>query len=430
MSKKNYLMTVWEGGGNVPPVLAVAKKLLGAGHAVRIMSDACNGPEIHASGATVRAFSRAPSRPDKSPATDIIRDWQETGPQALARVIDRIMCGPAWAYAADTLAELEREPADAVITNEMLFGVMAAAELSQIPFALLCPNISLAPMPGVPPLGPGLLPAKTPAEEDAYARINEGTAALFNRGLPALNAARTALGLAPLAHVYEQWNKAALTLLATARAFDFAPAQLPPNVAYVGPQFDNPDRDEDWVSPWAGTPDTRPLVLVSFSTTHQAQEAALGRVLDAARGLDLRFLVTLGPALDAKGFAAPDNVKLIASAPHRIAMRDAAVVVCHGGHGTVSRALSCARPQLVMPMGRDQNDNAARVAARGAGLVLDPAQAKSDEIAAALTRLVNEPAFAAAAQRLGKAVDAEAQASRVVPLIEMLGAREMAGTAA
>ena len=51
-------------------------------------------------------------------------------------------------------------------------------------------------------------------------------------------------------------------------------------------------------------------------------------------------------------------------------MARAALVVTHCGHGTVMRALSHGRPMLCLPMGRDQNDNAARVVARGAGLRL------------------------------------------------------------
>jgi MGT family glycosyltransferase len=423
-TRKSFLMTVWEGGGNVPPVLAVARKLRDAGHDVRIMSDACNGPEISAAGAEFRPWVKAPSRPDKSPASDILKDWEPADPaEGLGRVIDRIMCGPAAAYAADTLAEIERARPDAVIANEMLLGTMAGAEAARIPFALLCPNISLAPVPGVPPMGPGLPPAQTAAEHVQYAQIAQGNAALFNRGLPLLNDARTALGLGALDHVYGQWENARAVLLATARAFDFAPEHVPEKFAYVGPQFHDPQTDESWTSPWP-VGDRRPLVLVSFSTTHQAQEAALQRVIDAAAGLPLRLLVTLGPALDAAAFTVPENAKLVAHAPHRLAMREAAAVVSHGGHGTVMRALAGERPLLVMPMGRDQSDNAARVATRGAGLMLDPHRAHKEEIGAALTRLLTEPDFAKAASALGQAICAEARTTPIVDLLEAVCAGE------
>ncbi len=65
---------------------------------------------------------------------------------------------------------------------------------------------------------------------------------------------------------------------------------------------------------------------------------------------------------------APKNVTLLHSAPHDLVMKEASLVVTHGGHGTVSRALIHGLPLLVMPMGRDQNDNAMRVEATAPGL--------------------------------------------------------------
>src|SRR5207248_8948080 len=60
------------------------------------------------------------------------------------------------------------------------------------------------------------------------------------------------------------------------------------------------------------------------------------------------------------------NVHVCASAPHSELLKQAAVVVTHAGHGTVIRALAAGVPLVCMPMGRDQNENAARVVFRGA----------------------------------------------------------------
>ena len=48
----------------------------------------------------------------------------------------------------------------------------------------------------------------------------------------------------------------------------------------------------------------------------------------------------------------------------------ASLVVCHGGHGTVARALSAGVPVLVCPPAGDMAVNGARVAWSGAGLML------------------------------------------------------------
>jgi len=175
----------------VTPALEVVRKLVARGHHVRVMSEECNGPESTASGAAFRSWRRAPSRKDRSPETQTCRDWAAATPQqGLLSVIRDTWCGPALAYAQDVMEELRREPADLVVTCEALFGVMAGCEAMGQSFATLCPNISLAPLPGVPPLGPGLAPARNEQERAMHAEIAQASMAMFDSGLPALNAVR------------------------------------------------------------------------------------------------------------------------------------------------------------------------------------------------------------------------------------------------
>lgn len=416
-SRKSFLICTWEGGGNVPPMLAAARRLVAAGHTVRIMSEHCNRPEAEATGGRFVPYTQAPSRRDKKAAGGIIRDYDAPTPEeGIWRVIDNVMCGPALAYARDVLADLGREPADAIMSTDLLFGPMMAAEKSGTPLVVLGANVSLFPVPGIPPVGSGLLPPKTDEERALHATIAEGVRALFDRGLPTLNVARGALGLAPLMHAVDQVGVATKILHATSRAFDFAPEHLPGNMAYVGPLLDDPSVNVPWQSPFDAS-DERPLVLVSFSTTFQNQGSAVQRTLDALTTLPVRALVTLGPALDASEFRAPDNAILCAHAPHQAVMQESAAVVSHGGHGTVIRALANGVPLLVMPMGRDQNDNATRVVARGAGEKLDPAAA-SDAIRDALSRIVFEPSYRSAAQRLKAAIADEMANSPVLQILE------------
>jgi UDP:flavonoid glycosyltransferase YjiC (YdhE family) len=128
-------------------------------------------------------------------------------------------------------------------------------------------------------------------------------------------------------------------------------------------------------------------------------------------------VATVGPALEGVRLQAPNNVTLLPSAPHDAVMKDVSLVVTHGGHGTVSRALWHGLPLLVMPMGRDQYDIASRARAHGAGLTLPP-DASETEIAAALSRLITEPQFAVAARRLGQAISRDIKAERLVDEME------------
>jgi MGT family glycosyltransferase len=223
-----------------------------------------------------------------------------------------------------------------------------------------------------------------------------------------------------LEHVIDQFSAAEVELLATSRAFDFPSEGLPKNVRYVGPQLDDPHWAQPWTSPWP-TSDARPLVTVGFSTTFQNHAAVLQNVIDALAPLPARVLVTLGGSIEAGELRASDSCVIVESAPHTVVMREAALVVTHGGHGTVMRALANRVPMLVIPHGRDQNDNAVRVTERGAGLSLMPG-ASVQAIRTACTRLLGEPQFRSSARRLGDLVAGDAERSTLVQEVEAVAA--------
>jgi UDP:flavonoid glycosyltransferase YjiC (YdhE family) len=352
-----------------------------------------------------------------------MRDWEATEPgSGLLRLLDKLMVGPAAAYGADTLAELRREPAEVVITSEMLFGPMMAAEAAGAPLVLLGMNISPFPIEGMPPMGPGLTPPQTAEEHAVAAEVAGWMAGQLAARLPALNAARAALGLKPLAHPLEQLRAAQLTLLATSAAFDFPIPALPTGLRYVGPLLEEPDWAGGWNSPWPAG-DRRPLVLVALSTTFQDQAGVIQRVLDAAESLPLRVVATLGPALAGTALRVPANASVVEGASHEAILREAALVVTHGGHGIVMRALAHGRPMLCLPMGRDQNDNAARVAARGAGLRLSPGS-DAAQLRSALVRLASEDSFAGASRTLGQAIACAEKPDALVDALERIAAQE------
>jgi UDP:flavonoid glycosyltransferase YjiC (YdhE family) len=79
---------------------------------------------------------------------------------------------------------------------------------------------------------------------------------------------------------------------------------------------------------------------VSFSTTNQDQVSVLQRVMNAMPGIDIDGLVTTGPALVGVALQVPNNVLSLPSASHDAVMKEASLVITHGGHGTLMRALS------------------------------------------------------------------------------------------
>jgi UDP:flavonoid glycosyltransferase YjiC (YdhE family) len=135
--------------------------------------------------------------------------------------------------------------------------------------------------------------------------------------------------------------------------------------------------------------------------------------------LPVRGLVTTGPALDPEAVDGPANVQVVRSAPHSEVLKHAAAVVTHAGHGTVIKTLAAGVPQVCLPLGRDQLDNAARVAFHGAGLRLKP-KADPRAIAAAVKRVIDEPAFAQNARRLAEAIADDLREDRAVAELEEL----------
>lgn len=415
----DFLFATFEGGGNVSPMIAIAARLVRRGHLVRLMSDQCNRAEAERVGIEFIPWVTAPSRVDKMPATDFIRDWDAATPDVgFVWVRDRLMCGPALRYANDVVAAIQSRAPDLIVSNELLMGPGIAAQSTGRPFVLLGANVSLYPVPGVPPIGPGLLPAETEADREQHAAIAAAIRTLLNGGLPALNAARAALRLDPIVDVMEQLEASERYLLATSRAFDF-PSDAPSSwVRYVGPELADPGWAQSWQSPWLET-DERPLILVAFSSTYQNHLAVLERIAAALGNLPVRAVFTMGPGLAGLGFHAPPNVTVCESAPHGQLMRDAQLVITHGGHGTVVRALVAGVPLLCIPLGRDQGDNTVRVTTRNAGIGLSPA-ASVEEVRSAVIELLENARYRIAARHLGAAIAADAARSTAVDELEAL----------
>jgi len=412
-----YLFTTWEGGGHVQPMLLVARDLAARGHAVLALSDPCNAPDAAALGVPFRAWTTAPFQTGKTRDDDRLKDHEADNPlEVIHRLLDRVMTGPALAYAQDTLAAIDAFAPDVVVSQELLLGAMAAAGARGLPLALLAANIwSLPTLPGAPPFGAGMLPATSDEERAMHAMVGQMSRGFFQTGLADLNAARAALALPPLDDIFAQLDAAKAILLATSQAFDFAPSPLPAPFAHVGPYLADPA----WVEAFAPPPGDAPLVLVSFSSLYQAQEPVLRAIIAALGALPVRGVVTTGLAIDPAEFEAPAHVAVVRSAPHGALLKDAAVFVTHAGHGSTLRPLMAGAPLLCLPMGRDQNDNAARVSHRGAGLVLS-ADAPPEAIAAAVRRLLDEPAFKAAAETLGAAIRADETARHAAAALEAL----------
>jgi UDP:flavonoid glycosyltransferase YjiC (YdhE family) len=422
-----YLLCTWEGGGVIPPELGLAKRLIARGHQVRVLACPAVEEAARAAGCEFSPWVTAPKKHSLAPEEDLMRDWEFKNIFKLfAHILDVFVCGPAGKFAADTLAVLKEHPADVVLTDFIMLGAQIAAEKAGLPCAVLQPNINMRPVAGVPALGPGLMPAKGP-----FGRLRDRVMTgmgnrLWRKGLPAFNAARAELGLGALRDIWEQYDRATRVFVMTSKELDFLPpsgvAGLPPNMTYMGAVLDDPMWAGDaWSPPWPAE-NQDPIVLVGLSSTYQEQQAAMGRVVEALSGMKVRALVTLGPALASVGTevkVTSPNVVVVKTAPHGLVLPHCAAVITHCGHGTTIRSLAAGVPLVCMPMGRDQNDTAARVVARGAGVRIKPTAGPA-AIRKALETVLGDVRYAERARALRDAIAREQREIDQVALLEAL----------
>lgn len=410
------LITLWDGGGNSPPVLGLAASLIARGHAVRVLADQSLAEAVSRSGADHVPWTLAPQRQSNDPRTEFVRDYEPRTPVgAVGRLRDRLIAGPAAEFMHDTRTEIDRFAPDVVLIENLLLGSQLAAEASGVPYASLVPNIYPGRVPGVPPFGMGLTP-----RDDTIGRVRDrivkavGTR-LWDHRLTELNGLRASVGLSPVASLFDLLEDPEKVLVLTSAAFELDEARnVPPQVVYCGPQLEDPD----WAAPWVPPVGDAPLVLASLSTTTQDQYRTLPRVVAALGQLPVRGLVTTGPSAVLTE-AGPANVTVVPSAPHTAVLKHASVTISHGGHGTVIKSLAAGVPVVCLPVSRDQPDTAARVVAAGAGVRISP-RSGPRAIVRAVTRVLADQEYTRAAARIGQAIASDVARGRAVEEIEAL----------
>jgi MGT family glycosyltransferase len=308
----------------------------------------------------------------------------------MALLMDQLCFSPA--VGRELAQELEREPADAVLVDCLLFTAIDTALASGTPTATLF--------------------------HSAYSLLRGGPLVeMFAPGLPTVNAHRAELGLPAVERLGDIHDACALVIVALPAEFE---ADVPEaaNVLRIGPVLDHPplSREVDHVDARTGS---TPLVLVSLSTSEQGQADLLQRCADAVATLPVRAVVTTGPALDPASVHAGANTQVVRYAPHAEILPSASLVITHAGAGTTMAALGHGVPLLCTPMGRDQFHNAERVQALGVGTVLMPGSS-GDAIARAAQDVLGDDRFATAARRLAAALAGYGGAAQAAAALEAL----------
>jgi UDP:flavonoid glycosyltransferase YjiC (YdhE family) len=385
MTSGRVLIVTWEGGGNVPPALALATRLAARGHAVRVAAPETMRARVEATGARL-----APNRSVAALPTDVDLEtvWEQ---------VDAVLNGPG---AMDDLRlALREEPADIVVVDSMHGASLAVAEALDLPTVVLAHTL--------------------------YRRWTQWAPAIMS-----LQATRATAGLRPVPDdrfVPDVLERCAAVLGLMPEALDVPGGPDPANVHHVGPILTPADAALALAGlerPERLPANALPRALISFGSTVQRQREALDPVLQAFDLLAddepaVRGLLTLGGVLDPATVGAPSTVDVRGHVPHGPVLPTVDVVIGHGGLSTITGALAAGTPLVLIPQGRDQDDNADRVATTGVGLTL-PRDADPASIAAAVRDVLRDPSFRIAARRMGSDIAAAGGGAEAATIVESL----------
>jgi len=331
----DFLFATWDGGGNQVPLRAVAHELAGRGHQVRFLGLRSQAAAFAEAGLAFDAYPTAGDfRVGSSPTA------------VLALLTNRAM-------GRDVVADLAGRPADVVVVDGVLFGVMDELRRAGHDYAVLGHTF------------------------DGFLRGS------LRRARPLLRLLR----LDPPALL----DGSRLTMVASMPELDTGHG----DVVHIGPVVRAVPAEPE-----------EPTVLVSLSTFRFPQLVPLWqRVLDGLAPLRARVIATTGPALEAAELRVPENIEVHRWIPHEEVLPRVSAAVGHGGHGTTMATLAHGVPLLVLPLDPTSDQPFVGRAISRAGVGLTRSRTASPEaVRAAVETLLTDGRYRHAAAQLGERI--------------------------
>lgn len=346
--KKSYLFVLTaRGGGDRPPVIALAIRLKELGHKVTVLCDEETALLIQSSSLETNTF------PVHLDERGHVGNW-------IRKIINgEIIEGSSFINPmsewANPLLPLSLEVVKDFKPNliiSTLFGIGLVDALSKktgIPWCFVNPSFYFGEN------------ATTSWEEDWYGPyISQLAQKCF----------------LPLT------QEAEIVLHATDQVFDFEPTQLPKNHYYAGFLLWEPEMKlEPYILekgyPWA---------LITLSSVSQEDEVAFAKsALNALADIPVRTILTQPDKTIADELGIlPDNAKIAGFIPHTPILKRSSIVVNHAGHGIVSKAITYGVPMVLLPWDRDQPGVANRAEKLGVARVVPREQANPEEVRQAI----------------------------------------------
>jgi MGT family glycosyltransferase len=321
------------------------------------------------------------------------------------------------AEAARALLPLLEEMRPHVAVSDILTLAPAlAAERAGVPLATLIPHIYPVVEPGLPFFAIGLRPPRTPIGRAAWKAGQRALNVGLEHGRRDLNLQRRRLDLPPIERFHGGISPD-LALVATFPQLEY-PRRWPAGVEVTGPMtFEVPHPRIEL------PPGEQPLILVAPSTAHDSGNHLVRTALEAFAGKPVRVVATTNRVAPQSPIEVPANAVLVDWLSYSQLMPAASLVISHGGHGTVARALGAGTPVLICPIAGDMSETAMRVSWAQAGLSLPWRLCRPQPLRWATRRILGDPSFAARAGQIAAWGRENDGAQRGAELVERLARR-------
>jgi UDP:flavonoid glycosyltransferase YjiC (YdhE family) len=373
VSRRRILVAAFGDAGHAFPAIALARALRGRGHDVLVETWERWREAVEGEGLGFTAAEEYKTFPPPEPGLD------------------------GWRTAAD--AALALEPLmddfrpDVVVSDILTLAPSLAAERAGIRRATLIPHVYPVHEPGMPFFAFGLQPPRTPVGRAVWRGALPVLESGLRRGQREMNETRAAVGLPPIERFHGGISEE-LALVATFPQLEY-PRRWPDAVHVTGPmEFEIPYADIELPGGDA------PLVLVASSTAQDPDLRLVRVALDALADEPVRVVTTTNRHGEEPPLEAPANAVVVDWLSYSQVMPKASLVICHGGHGTVARALAAGVPVLCSPHVGDMAENSARVAWAGVGLMLPWRLLSPASLRLAARRILGDVSFSGRAHEL------------------------------
>jgi len=315
----------------------------------------------------------------------------------------------------DTLPLVRASDPDVVVADILTLAPALAAELAEVPRATLIPHVHPDGEPHFPIYSLGARMPRGRLGRALWRRAQRPVDRGLERGRSELNHTRTRLGLEPLEHVHGGISRE-LALVGTFPQLEY-PRAWPSHAHVVGPlMWEPPTREVEL------PPGDAPLVLIAPSTAQDPEHRLLRAALEGLADAPVRVLATWNRRLPPHPLRVPDNTRVVEWVSYSRTMPYCDVVVCHGGHGTLARALACGCAVVACPAVGDMNENAARLDWAGAGVRVPRRFTSPRVLRLAVERALGEQAIRERAREIGRWAREHDSGDLAARLIEELGA--------